>query len=110
MGQEDLAPWSESQILMSDQDINHPVGATTGDIVPKISSVAVIGHIDHGKTSLLDELSGTSFATTELGGITQQVRSCMLKHRGHKFNLLDTPGHSAFECARLATMQEADAV
>ncbi len=77
--------------------------------MPKMSTVAVVGHINHGKTSLLDELCASSFASEEAGGITQRVRSCALKYKGCKLNLLDTPGHSAFAKARRIMLQAADA-
>ncbi|MGP1911974.1 MAG: GTP-binding protein, partial [Candidatus Hodgkinia cicadicola] len=73
-----------------------------------MTTVAVVGHINHGKTSLLDALCAASFASAEVGGITQRVRSCALKHKGCKLNLLDTPGHSAFARARHVTLHSAD--
>ncbi|MFP3038933.1 MAG: GTP-binding protein [Candidatus Hodgkinia cicadicola] len=75
-------------------------------MVPKTNIVTVVGHIDHGKTCLLDELSfGFS---NEVGGITQRIRVCMVKHRGYKFNLIDTPGHSAFANTRAIMLSTSD--
>ncbi|WGS83420.1 MAG: GTP-binding protein [Candidatus Hodgkinia cicadicola] len=77
--------------------------------VPKLPVVVVLGHIDHGKTSLLDCITSQTIALTEEGGITQCLRLHSLKHRGCKISLLDTPGHSLFEAIRLNTISVTDA-
>ncbi len=80
------------------------------DSVAKIATVTVLGHIDHGKTSLLDRITGCRAAESEVGCITQRLKSYRIKYKGNKINLLDTPGHSLFESLRLNTMAITDVV
>lgn len=70
--------------------------------------VAVLGHIDHGKTTLLDKIRQTNLAQRETGGITQHVRACQIKHRGQAITFIDTPGHAAFSQMRSRGAQVAD--
>jgi translation initiation factor IF-2 len=63
---------------------------------PRAPVVSVLGHIDHGKTTLLDAIRDSHLASKEAGGITQGVAAYQAEHNGHRITFIDTPGHKAF--------------
>ena len=101
-----LKPKSDStKTLKSDFDSSN---LNDDQIILRSPVITILGHVDHGKTSILDSIRGSKVADSEHGGITQSIGAYQITHNNEKITFVDTPGHEAFTAMRARGAQITD--